>query len=62
MSDLKQELMDIKGVGEATAESILAVLNEHDNSDAPMLEKAITEAQAGNTHRAMTFLKRYAEE
>ena len=63
MSDLKADLMDIQGVGDATAKSVLEVLGEHDtDADAdPLLERAIAQARAGNNGRAAAFLKRYAD-
>ncbi len=63
MSDVKAELKSIRGIGDAKADAILEVLNETKNTpDSPMLAKAIEAAYNGNTHRAVTFLKRYAEE
>jgi len=64
MSDLKDDLMDIQGVGEATADSILEVLDEHDTGgdESKALERAIEYAQRGDSRNATVWLKRYAEE
>jgi len=61
MSDLKQDLMQIKGVGEATAESILETLETHDTSD-PLLNSAIKAAENRDDRQAAIFLRRYSRE
>lgn len=35
MSDLKEELKTVSGVGEATADAIMDVLSDHDTGDTP---------------------------
>jgi len=59
MSDLKDDLMDIRGVGEATADAILDVLADHDTGeDSRMMEKAKTAAKNGNYREAAVWLQR----
>jgi len=58
MSDLRDDLQSIDGVGEATAEKIMAVLEDHDTGSDPYVEQAITAADAGNDHKALTYLQR----
>jgi Holliday junction resolvasome RuvABC DNA-binding subunit len=58
MSDLQAELEQIDGVGEKTAEKIMAVVAEHGTPDDPLLEKAKTAAKEENTHKAIAYLKR----
>ena len=63
MSDLRDDLMDIQGVGEATADSILDVLSDHDTEpDSPTLERAVAYAREGEDRRAAMLLRRYADE
>ena len=41
MSDLKADLMELHGIGEAKADDIMDVLDEYDTGDPdPLLEKA----------------------
>ena len=61
MSDLYDDLTDIDGVGEATADKILAVVEGHDSASGPYLDKAITAAQMGDNRTAALYLTRYAE-
>lgn len=58
MSDLYDELQSIDGVGEKTAEKIMAVVAEHGAPDDPLLEKAKAAASEGNTHKAIVYLNR----
>jgi len=61
MSDIKDDLTDLTGVGDATAESILEVLDEQDTDTAelpPLVEKAITAAEDGDDRQAGIFLRR----
>jgi len=53
MSDLHDDLTDIQGVGDATADKLLDLLDKHgqDVSDA-YIEKAIDAAIAGNDRDA----------
>ena len=62
MSDLSDALEEIDGVGEATAEKIVGVVEEHDATDAerhPLLQKAIGRANEDNQREAAMFLRRY---
>ena len=73
MSDLQNDLKDIDGVGEKTAEKILSVLQEdkpegyttgldNDTTDAerhPLLQKAIDRANEDNQREAAMYLRRY---
>jgi len=58
MSDLQAELEQIDGVGEKTAEKIMAVVAEHGTHDDPLLAKAQAAAEDGDTHKAIAYLKR----
>lgn len=57
--DLRDDLMEIAGVGEATADEILAVLDDHDEaaSDA-YLEKAMAAAENRDDREAAVYLRR----
>ena len=65
MSDqLKADLMDIHGIGEAKADKILAVLADHD--DAPgdvtaLLEQALSAHEAGHHAYAAKYVRRALE-
>jgi ribosomal protein S13 len=67
--DLHDELTDIRGVGDATAEQILDVLNAHTEATAddasdetdPLLSKALTAAERRNDRQAAVFLRRYVD-
>jgi len=59
MTDLKDALVDIDGVGEATADKILDVLADYDTGESdPLLEKARKAARRGDERRAAIFLRR----
>lgn len=61
--DLKADLQDIDGVGEATAEKILDVLADHGVGErSRYLEKALDAADAGNDREAALYLRRAEEE
>jgi hypothetical protein len=62
MSDLKDDLTDISGVGDATADKILSVLADHDTSggESRLLEKARAAAERGDDHKAGVWLRRDA--
>lgn len=63
MSDeLKSDLTDISGVGDATADKIMSVLDDHDTSggDSRLLEKAREAAARGDDHKAAVWLRRDA--
>ncbi len=60
MSDLKAELMDINGVGEATADKILAIVEP--NTQSGYMELAIEEAQERNYQKAGMYLARATED
>lgn len=60
-NELKDELTELQGVGDATADSVLEVLAEHDAGTAelpPLVEKAIDAAEAGDDRQAAIFLRR----
>ena len=59
MSDLKDDLTAIDGVGDATADKILDVLADHDTGESdPLLEKAREAARQGDERKAAIFLRR----
>ena len=60
MSDLHEALTDIQGVGDATADKVLALVGEYDTADTdPLLAKAIDAAHEGDDREAAKFLRRY---
>jgi hypothetical protein len=61
MSDLRDELTDISGIGDATADKILDVLQDHGTSgdDSRLLEKARAAAERGDDHKAGVWLRRW---
>lgn len=65
MSNLKDELMDIKGVGSATADSIIEVLEEHDSMDTQtesLIKNALDYLDEDLPGHARKFLERALEE
>ena len=62
MADLKDDLQDISGIGPATADAILDILDDHELNaeEDPKLGRAIAEAQARNDREAAVWLRRYA--
>lgn len=58
MSDLKDELQTVEGVGPATADKILDVLEAHDTPDDPLLARAKAAAARGDDRDAAVFLRR----
>jgi len=63
MSDLKDALQDIDGVGEKTAEKIVEVVAERDTgSESRLLEKAREAAMAGDDREAGVWLRRDSAE
>jgi len=58
MSDLKDELQTVEGVGPATADKILDVLEAHDTPDDPLLERAEDAAARGDDRDAAVYLRR----
>lgn len=64
--DLHDDLTDIRGVGDATADTILDVLADHDGGDSGpqhrYLQRAIEAATTRNDAEAAMFLRRYADE
>ena len=59
MTDLRDDLTEIDGVGDATADKILNVLADHDAAESdPLLEKAREAALRGDERRAAIFLRR----
>jgi len=62
MSDLKDELQTVEGVGPATADKILDVLEAHDTGETdPLLERAQAAAKRGNDRDAAVFLRRMGD-
>lgn len=59
MSELKDDLLAIDGVGEATAEKILAIVESHRETE--NLEKAIAYLEAGQTGYAKKYISRTLE-
>jgi len=59
MSDLKDELQTVEGVGPATADKILDVLDAHDTRETdPLLERAKAAAERGDDRDAAVYLRR----
>ena len=61
MSDLKDRLQTIDGIGPATADDILAVLEDTDTSESEpqgYMAKAIHAAESGDYRQAGIYLKR----
>jgi len=59
MSDLHDDLTDIDGVGEATADKILSKLDDHSPEyDEGYMRKAKQAAQAGDYNTAGIYLRR----
>ena len=59
MSDLRDDLTAIDGVGDATADKILDVLADHDTGESdPLLDKAREAARRGDERKAAIFLRR----
>ena len=59
MSDLRDDLSAIDGVGDASADKILNVLADHDTGGSvPLLAKAIDAAHEGDDRDAAMYLRR----
>ena len=59
MSDLRDDLTAIDGVGDATADKILDVLADHDTGGSdPLLDKARQAARQGDERKAAMYLRR----
>ena len=58
MSDLKDELQTISGVGEATASEIIDIVEEHTDEPNGWLERAYSALESGDEQAALTYLKR----
>jgi len=58
MTDLKDALVDIDGVGEKTAEKIMGVVSNYADKDTELLAKAREAAQEGDDRTAAIFLRR----
>ena len=59
MSDLRDDLTAIDGVGDATADKIFDVLADHDTGESdPLLDKAREAARQGDERKATIFLRR----
>ena len=59
MSDLKDDLVAIDGVGEKTAEKILDVVEAHHETE--HLEEAIAYLEAGQTGYAKKYIRKALE-
>jgi len=64
MPDLKAELMEIKGVGEATAETILEVLEATESNEAVRenLQEALDYLEIGRPDHAKEYVEQAVEE
>ena len=63
MSDLKDQLTEINGVGDATADKILEVVDEHGESDLPeAVYSAFEHAEDGNARMAASYLAQVVDE
>ena len=60
MSDLKDRLQTIDGIGPATADDILAVIEDTDTDSEPQgyMAKALESAKAGDYRQAGIYLNR----
>ena len=59
MSDLKTELMEIRGIGDAKAETIMQVVKEYGpKKDVSNIEKAIEHINAGKYDYAIKYLEK----
>lgn len=56
--DLKSDLTSIDGVGEATADKIMAILDGYDSAEHPYLQKARDAAERGDYREAGVYLQR----
>jgi len=57
-NDLRDDLEAIDGVGSATADKILDVLNDHSAGSSPYVEKAKDAAKQGDYRAAGIYLQR----
>lgn len=55
---LKDDLQEIDGVGEATADKIMDVLEDHGTTEGPWLSRAYEALENGDEAEALTYLKR----
>ena len=63
MSDLKDELTEISGVGDATADKILEVVDEHGENDLPeVVYSAFEHAKDGDARMAASYLAQVIDE
>lgn len=58
MSHLKDDLTAIDGVGDVTADKILAILPAETGEHDPYIDKAIDAATEGDDRRAAVYLRR----
>lgn len=62
MADLREELQTINGVGEATADAILDVLDEYGSDDLTgLIEQAYDYHEAGQHEYARKYVRRAYE-
>lgn len=60
---LKDELTDIRGIGDATADEVLAVVDNHGDSDVEsLLEEALGYFDSGKPWYARKFVEEAKEE
>jgi len=55
---LEDKFKDVDGVGDATADELLSIINEHEFDQPPLVKKAIDAAEAGDDRQAAIFLQR----
>lgn len=61
--DLKDDLLAIDGVGDATAEKILGAVNDHSEKHSGVyLDKALDAADGGDDRNAAMYLRRYSRD
>jgi ribosomal protein S13 len=60
--ELRDELTDIKGIGEKKADAILDVLSGYDSSEHPYVQKARDAAERGEYREAGIYLRRSGDE
>jgi len=63
MSDLSDELQTIDGIGEKTAEKIVAVVESHGETELPdAVYSAFEHAEDGNARMAASYLSQVVDE
>jgi len=62
--ELREALTDIRGVGDATADAIISVVNDHDAGDpedAELINEALAYLRQNRTRKARRRLETYLE-